>query len=144
MDKSVKILIGMVIAVVILFILDQIIKPSKVSVSSSDRYITISSEKMPSIYDKLGEKLITEVTDGTDKSGKYIAITYSDIKIDEIASYIVELGNLGYALTESSDNNATLAKEASKDGVILSIAISYSESKTTIKYARGTGTLTRN
>lgn len=144
MDKSVKVLIGMVIAVIILFILNQVIGNKSVNVSNTDSYITINSEKIVSIYDKLGEKTITKVTDGTDKSGNYIEITYNGISVSEVASYITELGELDYVLTEANDNKVVVAKESSKEGMVLSVAINYSENSTVIKYARGSGTITRN
>lgn len=143
MNKSTKVLIGMIIVTIILFVLNQVIS-NKPKVTNKDANITINSEQMPSIYNKLGEKTITKISEGNDKTGKYIEIVYSDIALTELADYITELGNLNYALTSSSDNSAILAKESSSKGKILTISITYSKNDTTIKYARGTGTLTRS
>lgn len=144
MDKSVKVLIVMSVITIVLFGLNTYIKKSNKIDYSDKEYIEINNDNIPSVYKLIGNKKIIKTTTGTDSKGMYVELVYSDLSQEEVIDYLSEFRNDDYVLISSDKNSAIIANESKESGKVITITASYSEKKTTIKYSKGNGTLTRD
>lgn len=143
MDKNVKVLIIMIGIVAILYIANLLVnKESKIDYTNEE-YINLKEENIPSVYKIIGEKKIIDTKNGTDNTGNYIEIIYSDLDILEIADYFTYFRENDYVLISSDKSNAVIACESIEKGKIITITVAFKENETIIKYSKGNGTLTR-
>lgn len=95
-------------------------------VSSTEPYIEVGGEEIPTVFAVAGEKKITgSGTGASTKEGHTASVTYEQLTAEETLAYAEHLMEAGFAVSERDGNRLELAKEAATEGDIVVVEINY-------------------
>lgn len=108
-------------------------------------YITLGSDKIPSVYSSLGKKNIVSVNAKYNSSGQTLELSYSDSNFtdDELTTYLTSLTQDGFYLIDDSKYIFMYLKESNDSGKLIFVYGSrdYNAGTITIDYVKEKGNI---
>lgn len=145
MPKALKITLGIILALVTIFIVVLSVAFLVINKAKTAGYVEFGEDKVPTIYYVLGEKKLNNISTEVENGIASKSYTYSATELStlELNNYIEELSNQGYLITlNNNDNHVQMATESIDSGNIIIVDITQKTSEVIIVYSKGAGTLT--